>query len=117
MTRYALVLAAAALASPALAQSPQLTLEQQTALRCSAAFALVSHGQDNGNAEALKYPPLQERGREYLVRSMAKLMDDTGMDREAVSSLLSAEAQELADSGSFDEVMPACLLMLESAGI
>jgi len=98
-------------------QTPQLTLEQQAALRCSAAFAVIAHGQDNGNADALRYPPIADRGREFMVLSMAKLMDETGLGRDAVSQLLSAEAQQLADSGNFAEVMPACLLLLENAGI
>ena len=113
MINHALTLAALAFAPG----TAPLSLEQQTALRCSAAFALVAHGQDNGNTQALAYPPLQERGREFMVLSMAKLMDDTGLDRDAVSELLSLEAQQLADEGNLADVMPACLLLLESAGI
>ena len=44
-------------------------------------------------------------------------MDDTGLDREGVSQLASAEAQRLLDEEQVDQVMPACLLMLEASGV
>ena len=95
----------------------QLSLEQQTALRCSAAFAIVADGQARGNSEAVRYPPLGKRGREFFVRASAQLMDETGMDREDVAALLSAEAQKLWDEGRIDDVMPACLLLLDASGL
>ncbi|MFN2099721.1 hypothetical protein [Altererythrobacter sp. MF3-039] len=97
--------------------APQLSLEQQAALRCSAAFALVSHGQEIGNADAMQFPKLEERGREFMVQSMAKLMDETGLDRDSVAALLSAEAQSLFDDGRIVETMPACLALLDASGI
>lgn len=86
-------------------------------LRCSAAFALVSYGQSNGNEAALAWPQLDPRGQEFFVRSMAKLMDDTGLDRDQVSALASAEAQRLLDEDQVDAVMPSCLAMLEGSGL
>lgn len=97
--------------------SVQLSLENRAMLRCSAAFALVSYGQSNGNEAALAWPQLDPRGQEFFVRSMAKLMDDTGLDRDQVSALASAEAQRLLDEDQVDAVMPSCLAMLEGSGL
>lgn len=115
------LLLAATVSVPLLAQpaqnGPALTLEQQTSLRCAAAFAIVADGQARGNAEALSLPPLQERGREFFVRFSARLMDETGMTREQVAALLSAEAQGLWNEGATQQVMPACLLLLDASGL
>lgn len=105
---------AAETSSPAAAQ---LSLENQTLLRCSAAFALVSYGQENGNEAALAWPRLDPQGREFFVRALARLMDDTGMTRDQVSALASAEAQRLLDENQVDAVMPACLALLETSGL
>ncbi len=99
------------------AVAAELTSENRAVLRCSAAFAMVSHGQTNGNADALKWPELGTRGREFFVRALAGLMDDTGLNRDGVSQLVSAEAQRLWDAGEINDVMPACLLMLETSGV
>ena len=101
----------ALLAAPA-QELPQLSLEQRMLARCSAAFSIVAAGQDNANAEALRYPDVRTSGREFFVRAGARLMDETGMDREQLSALLSAEAQQLWDDDTLDEVMPACLALL-----
>ncbi|MEM8725678.1 MAG: hypothetical protein AAGE86_09175 [Pseudomonadota bacterium] len=98
-------------------ETVQLTQQSKAAIRCSAAFAMVAYGQENGNAAAQKWPDLGTRGREFFVVALAQLMDDTGLDREGVSRLVSAEAQRLWDSGEVDQVMPACLLMLEASGV
>ena len=94
-----------------------LSLQSQTLLRCSAAFAMVSHGQSTGNEDALKWPALGDRGKEFFVRAMANLMDDTGKSREEISQLVSAEAQRLWDSQTVNDVMPGCLLMLETSDL
>ena len=100
------------------AMADRLTMEQQTALRCSALFAIVARQQANGNAEALAYPDVATRGREYMVRSMARLMDEEGLDRATVSRLLSAQAQALWDNGqALDEMVPPCLSLLEVSGL
>lgn len=93
----------------------KLSMENKTLLRCSAAFALVSYGQENGNEASLAWPKLDPRGQEFFVRSLAKLMDDSGLDREQVSALASKEAQRLLDENQVDAVMPACLSLLETA--
>jgi hypothetical protein len=98
-------------------QAGTLSLEDQTLLRCSAAFAMISHAQAQGNTEALNWPALDERGKEFFVRALAKLMDKTGKNREDISRLVSAEAQQLWDEGTVNQVMPGCLLMLETSGL
>lgn len=99
------------------AETVSLSEENRAILRCSAAFALVSHGQANGNEAAQKWPALGERGKEFFVRALAGLMDDAGLNRDGVSQLVSAEAQRLWDAGEVQQVMPACLLMLEASGL
>lgn len=115
----ALAFAPFSLQTAPVAPAPQVQLTQENAalLRCSAAFALVSFGQANGNEASMRWPALDPRGQEFFVRSMAKLMDDTGLSRDEVSQLASAEAQRLLDEDQVDAVMPACLLMLEASGV
>ncbi len=102
----------ALLTSPA-QEPPQLSLEQRMLARCSAAFSVVATGQDNANPAALRYPDLREQGREFFVRAGARLMDETGMSRAQLSATLSAEAQQLWDNDTLDDVMPACLVLLD----
>lgn len=108
------------IASPSLAAQeqsaplPQLSLEHRMLLRCSAAFSIVSFGQDNGNAEALAWPDLSERGKQFFLRSTAQVMDEAGLDRKQISAALSAEAQSLLDADMLARVMPPCLALLPS---
>lgn len=99
------------------AELAKLTPASQIALRCSAAFALVSYGQEHGNDAALNWPNIDPRGREYFVRVMAQIMDQTGLDRDSVSRLASYEAQQLLDQGQIDAIMPQCLALLEQSGV
>ncbi|MEW4448938.1 hypothetical protein [Qipengyuania sp. JC766] len=105
-----------ALSAPSAAQ-PALDLEQQTALRCSAAFAIVAEMQARGEPAAAEYPQLGTRGREFFVRTSARLMDQAGLTRAQVTALLTREAEGLRTNDNLDEVMPACLLLLEASGI
>ena len=105
-------------ATPLLAQAPAkpLTMEQQTSLRCSAAFAIVAARQNAGAVRT--YPELTQRGREFFVRSGARLMDDAGLTRAQVQALMEAEARTLAaDNQALQDVMPACLLLLDASGL
>jgi hypothetical protein len=122
--QLALVAALAALAPVSTAAQevappppPALTLEQRTMVHCSATFALVANRQQAGEQEALAFPDVGERGREYFVRAMAALMDSAGLDRAAVASLLDGEARNLADSAALYRAMPACLLALDASGL
>ena len=117
MLRFAL--AALVLTAPAAAQDaappPPLSLEQKTALRCSAAFAIGAVLQSRG--EGAGWPALATRGREYFVRVSAQLMDQTGRTREQVAEALTAQARELGEPGALDAAMPPCLLLLEASGV
>lgn len=109
---FAIALAATPTLVTAQAAAPQLGVEHRMLVRCSAAFALVAFGQDNGNAEAMRYPALGERGREFFVRASAQVMDEAGLDRGQIQAALSAEAQDLVDNDTLDQVMPVCLGLL-----
>jgi hypothetical protein len=99
------------------ATDPSLSLEQSTALRCSAAFALTAEAQARGDADAASLPPLAGRGREYFVRVSAKLMDELELDRPRLSSLLRGHAVALVESKDATAVARACLPMLDAAGL
>ena len=109
------LLAAALALQSAPAEPAPLSQENRALLRCAAAFALVAQGQATGDAAAKAWPDLSMRGREFFVRSMAQLMDETGRDRTGIAALVNAEAQALTTSGELHKVMPSCLLMLEAA--
>jgi hypothetical protein len=125
MRRFPAILAIAVLAAPASAQQPALSLEQKTLLRCSAAFAIIASEQQRGIASALAYPPLAERGREYFVRSSARLVDELQVSREQVGVMLRGEVEVLqagsaaADNPAqfVDQVMQPCLLSLAASGL
>jgi hypothetical protein len=115
MTR-AFIAAALALASTSsLAQRPPLTAGQQTLLHCSATFALVSGRQHAGDKEALAFPDITARGREYFVRALVELMDAAHLDHDTVAGLVQAEAAKLQDSPALFAGMPACLASLEAS--
>ncbi|MGQ7829738.1 hypothetical protein [Altererythrobacter sp. Z27] len=103
--------------APATPPTASLSQENQALVRCSAAFALVSFGQESGNADAQKWPAIDPRGREFFVRALAQVMDETGLQRDAVAGMVQAEAQRLLDESQVDAVMPACLTMLEASGV
>ena len=93
----------------------ELSLESKAGLRCAAAFALVSYGQSTGDPFTANWPNLGDRGREFFVRELARIMDETGLDRAGIDRLASREAQELIDKGEVDAVMPSCLVLLEQS--
>jgi hypothetical protein len=94
-----------------------LPVEQQTALRCSVAMALAAERQRVGQAAERGWPDLTTRGREFFVRSLAQLMDDTGMNRERLMLYSRAEAASLSEAGALEAVMPGCLLLLDASGL
>lgn len=110
---FALGLATVATAA---APAPDLSLEQRTALRCSAAFAIVSAVQEKGGAK--EYPPLGGRGQEFFVRSSARVMDEAQLDRAGITAVMQFEAEDLANTpGRLDAIMPACLSLLDASGV
>ena len=105
-------------AEPVEAQTAMpLNAAQQGAIRCSAAFALVADRQAKGDAAALEYPPMAERGREFFVRSGAQLMDQAGLTRETLTARLRREVDAIRAEGSLDEIMPPCLVLLDASGL
>jgi len=86
-------------------------------VRCSSALAILAEGQANGNPAAKKWPPIETRAREFFVRALAQLMDQTGLDRAGINRVASKEAQDLWDKGDIEKVLPSCLVMLESSGV
>jgi hypothetical protein len=122
MIRIAIA-AAALLAAPSLAQEagpPQgpakpLSIQQQAALKCSAAFALGAAAQARG--DATRWPELGLRGREFFVRTSAAIMDETGRSRDQVAAELGEQARVLARDRALAAAMPPCLLLLDASGI
>lgn len=112
---------ALALAAPAVAQQaapvPQLTDDQRTLLHCAATFALVSGRQHAKDPQALAFPDVTERGREYFVRALVQLMDEAGLDHDAVTALVTQEAAGLQDPAVLYKQMPACLASLQASGL
>ena len=112
---------ALAVAAPAVAQqaqpTPQLTDDQKTLLHCSATFALVSGRQHARDPQALAFPDITERGREYFVQAMAELMDETHLDHTAIAALVTQEAATLQDPAVLYKQMPACLASLQASGL
>ncbi len=92
----------------------RLTSENRAALRCSAAFAIVSNreGEEQGASSTMS-----ARGREFFVVTLAGIMDEHNLDRAAIEREVRREAESLAQTGEVDKIMPACLLMLQSAGL
>lgn len=105
-------------AVPVLAQAPEpapLNLQQASALKCSAAFALGAAAQARG--EGRQWPALAARGREYFVRASAQIMDETGWSRDLVALKLADQAKALGTPGALTAAMPPCLLLLDASGI
>ncbi|GGD86131.1 hypothetical protein GCM10011515_02200 [Tsuneonella deserti] len=113
---FALLLAGPALAQDAPPEPAPLTLQQAGALRCSAAFALGAAAQARG--EATGWPPLASRGREFMVRASAAVMDETGRSRDAVANTITQNARALSDDRTaLAAAMPACLVLLDASGL
>ncbi len=97
---------------------PVLSLEHDTMGRCSAAFAIVSTEQARGGVVA-QWPVLGNRGREYYVRTGARIMDETGLGRGAVSTLFARSAQDLRAgdklAANLGSLRAPCLALLDLA--
>lgn len=107
------------LAAPALAQEAgppkPLSMQQQAAIKCSAAFALGAQAQANGRNAS--WPALAARGREFFVRTSASIMDETGRTRDQVAADLGVQARALSRPGELEAAMPPCLLLLDASGL
>lgn len=114
----ALLLAAQSAVPPAVSAEPTpLPIAQQSALRCSIAIAMAAEQQRAGQAADAGWPDLTARGREFFVRSMAKLMDEAKLTRPALTIHARTEVEALKQPGRLREVMPACLLLLDASGL
>ena len=96
-----------------------LELEQAAALRCAVAIALVRGWQGDGDERGAAYPALaEEDAREFFVRTMARLMDERGLERRGVLDLVALQfARFEARPETVGEIMPACLMMKRSTGL
>jgi hypothetical protein len=107
--------AAAQSPAPSPAPAPQLSADQQTLLHCSATFAIMSGRQHAGDKEALGFPDVTTRGREYFVRALVELMDQAHLDHDTVARMVQEEAARLQDSPDLVKGLPACLASLEAS--
>lgn len=95
---------------------PAISAQDRAALRCSAAFALVGARQSQQPGQS-EWPEISKRGREFFVVSLAGIMEERGLDRPAIEREVRIEAENLVKRGEVDKIMPACLLMLQAAGL
>lgn len=96
-----------------------LDLEQAAALRCAVAIALVNGWQTDGDERGAAYPALTGDGaREFFVRTMARLMDERGLERSGVLDLVALQYARFEERpATVAEIMPACMMMKRSAGL
>jgi hypothetical protein len=48
---------------------------------------------------------------------MARLMDETGLDRDELRVVLDREVAEVRAGGMVEEIMPACMVALDASGL
>ncbi len=108
-------------AAPDVSALSDLPIEQTAAPRCGIAFALVSRWQKADDPRGADYPDMEANGgREFFVRSMARLMEQQDLSRDALVALIGRELDALNEDEAETKVarlMPACALMKESAGL
>lgn len=91
---------------------PPLSVEHRMVLRCGAAFAMVAFGQENGNAEALQYPPIEPAGANWFAVEVDRVMREAELSDAQIVAALSAEADAIFVNDQLDDIMPACLTLL-----
>lgn len=109
-----LALSAVSAAAHAPTAPRPLTADEHAALRCAAAFAVVSAGQARHDPAVAQWPVLGTRGREFFVQVGARLMDDAGLDEAGVAAAAKIEAGEIRRSG-VEPLRPFCLPLLDAA--
>jgi hypothetical protein len=98
-------------------------LDSATALRCSAAFAIVANEQARGIASARAWPELGPRGREFFVQAGGRLMDEEKLSRAQMQARFKAEVERLQaeaiaapdPAAAMRAVMVPCLALLDAA--
>ena len=108
---------AATPAMPAAATPPSLTPPQAAALRCGVVFAMGAKMQADGKPVATNWPPLDQRGREFFVRTAARIMEETGASRDAIQALAAAQLITLRGDGAVAAAVPGCIVLLDAAGV
>ena len=101
----------------ATAPLPELPMPEATALRCATAFGLATKRQKHGDATALQWPNIEERGREFFVNSLQQIMLEHDLAEQQVQSLVIRELADLEQPGKLADVMPGCLLLLDASGL
>ncbi len=99
------------------ASLPQLPMAEATAVRCSAAFGLAVKRQKQGDAAALEWPDLKDRGREFFLRSLERVMAEHDLSQQQVEVMVMRELGDLDRPSRLGEVMPGCLLLLDASGL
>jgi len=120
LSALSLCLPAPVLAQDAPAAPRPLTDSRRADLRCAAAFALAASAQARGEAAAQGLPPLRSRGKLFFTRNAEQAMAETGMTREQVRDVLTADvaaiqkqATDGADNALAATVRP-CLPRLDA---
>ena len=114
----ALASALALAATPAqAAPAPQLDNAQQTSLKCAITLSIGTELQRRGDPVAAGWPPLGDRARDFFVRVMAQLMDDTGMTHDQVAALVREQSKPLADKKVVSRAMPGCVELMKDSGV
>lgn len=98
------------------AAEPVLTAPQADALRCGVVFALGARLQAESSPLAAGWPALGTRGKEYFVRVTARLMDDTGANRETLVAMAMRHVAALNAPAATAAAMPGCLPLLDASG-
>lgn len=98
---------------PATVTPRALNADEQAALRCAAAFAIVAAEQARGDRVAAQYPPLGVRGREFFVVTAARLMDEAGLDETGIKAAAEGEAAAVRRDG-VAPIIPFCLALLDA---
>lgn len=96
---------------------PVLSAPQAAALRCGVVFAMGAKMQAEGKPAAASWPPLDTKGREFFVRTAARIMEETGADRTAIQALAAAQLATLKDDAAVLGAVPGCLVLLDAAGL
>ncbi|RDC59043.1 hypothetical protein HME9302_00220 [Alteripontixanthobacter maritimus] len=99
---------------------PRLSLEEQTALRCSVALAMVAQKQGAGQTpgdENGPYPKIGPAGREFFVRNLAGVMDSAEYSRVWIMAAVEEERIALEADGGLEAIMPTCLMLLDASGL
>lgn len=106
---------AAPTAPPVAEAPPALSIATRTALRCSAAFALIARQQQDGGAS--DWPPVGTRGREFFVQAAARAMDEATLSRAQLAELMAGEAVALVRAPEDLAALRApCTMLLEASG-